>query len=156
MYVKHFYFNPASKWWMFIFQRGSPIAAMRVFRLPRVGLNLGDKTDKKNGNRCQLFNSVKRGGGNKGQEDITQQEIILINLRTVEPINLRTTQTIVAQNTTVTQLRIVDKYSLVHLNQGSAVRGSKLLKERRNGSSLRASAKGILSLKSEFWDWLYF
>lgn len=41
---------------------------------------------KKNGNRCQLFQRE-----NKGQEDITQRELICINLCIVELIILRPT-----------------------------------------------------------------
>lgn len=128
---------------MFIFECGSSIAAVWVFRLPHAGRNHGEKTHK-NWKQMPIV-PAWRGGENKGQEDITQQELICINLHIVELIILRPTNCWSRKHNFdtvgVAKHCAMKKYSLVDLNQGCIEGGGKQLKEKGNGSSLRASEK---------------
>lgn len=138
---------------MFISKCGSSIAAVWVSRLPHVGRNHGERTDKK----WKQMPIVRawRGRENKGQEDITQQELICINLHIVEPIIPRPTNYCSGKHNFdtvgVAKQCSMKIYSQVYLNQGCIVGGSKLLKERGNGSSLRASEKEYCHSSRNSW-----
>lgn len=104
-----------------------------------------EERQTKNGNRCQLFQRERAEKIKDRKTSLSGNSYALIFA--LLSWSSSDQQTIEVQKTTLkwwawpSLVPLKKKKSLVYLNQGCIASGSKLFKERGNGSSLRASEK---------------